>query len=332
MSDSIKSKVPVIFLLCISIWWGVYYQSDSWLNDYGHANFEWLYLLDALLVLPVLCFLCVKNYKQALLKAIVLVCLAILVGSYIIPEHSKLLWHYLESGRYFVLAAILLLELVAAITVYFSIKVAIGQLEDPDSAIETSVNRYLGDSTLARLFTFEIRMWTFALFAKRVKAEHFCGEQHFTYHQKDGAKSNLLGFIFLIVLEMPIMHLFLHFVWSPLAANIVTFLTFASLVFFVAEYRAVSRRPVSLVGNELVIRYGLFHSFVIPLRNIAKIQSHDEYVARAQCVKRYNYAGNPNVKIELAEPQGAVEYIFIGLDNPEQFISAVKKRVGANEH
>ncbi|ALU42166.1 hypothetical protein [Pseudoalteromonas rubra] len=87
-----------------------------------------------------------------------------------------------------------------------------------------------------------------------------------------------------------------------------------------------------MVGNELVIRYGLYHPLVIPLRNIAKIQLHDEYVARAQCVKRYNYAGNPNVKIELAEPQGAVEYIFTGLDNPEQFISAVINCSGANEY
>ncbi|MCF2911193.1 hypothetical protein L1285_23110 [Pseudoalteromonas sp. DL2-H2.2] len=323
MNESIKSKIPLLFLLSISISWGFYYQSDSWLNDYGHANFEWLFLLDALLVLPIVCFMCVKNNKQAILKAVVLVSLAIWVASYIIPEQNKLLLNHLESGRYLVMAAILALEIAAVMTVYFSIKVAIGKDQDPDISIDTAVKRYLGDTVLAKVFSFETRMWTFAFFAKRIKAGSFHGRQHFSYHQKDGAKSNLLGFIFLIALEVPLMHLFLHYVWSPFGANIITLLTLASLVFFVAEYRAVSRRPVSLVGNELVIRYGLYHSFIIPLNNIANIQQHDEYVARAQHIKRYNYSGNPNVKIELKVPQGAVESVFIGLDNPGQFISAV---------
>ncbi|WP_240479540.1 hypothetical protein [Pseudoalteromonas rubra] len=225
------------------------------------------------------------------------------------------------------MAAILALEIAAVMTVYFSIKVAIGKDEDPDISIDTAVKRYLGDTVLAQVFSFETRMWTFAFFAKRIKAGSFNGRQHFTYHQKDGAKSNLLGFIFLIALEVPLMHLFLHYVWSPLGANIITLLTLASLVFFVAEYRAVSRRPVSLVGNELVIRYGLYHSFIIPLNNIANIQLHDEYVARAQHIKRYNYSGNPNVKIELKVPQDAVESAFIGLDNPGQFISTIANSI-----
>ncbi|KTG28769.1 hypothetical protein AWR38_11705 [Idiomarina sp. WRN-38] len=323
MSSSIKSKIPFLFLVCISIWWGFYYQSNSKLNDYGSANFEWLFLLDALIMLPIICFLCVKDKKEALLKSIILVCLAVLVGSYIIPEQSKLIWHYLESGRYFVLAGILLFELVAILTVYLAIKAAIGKSEDPDLSIEKPIKKYLGEGPVAKLLSFETRMWTYALFSKRVKSENFSGEQHFTYHQKDGAQSNLLGFIFLIAFEMPIMHLFLHFIWSPFAANIVTLLTVFSLVFFIAEYRAIARRPISLVGNKLFIRYGLYQPLVIPLGNIAKIRKNLEFVKRSRFVKRYNYSGFPNVEIELIEPVGKIKSVFIGVDSAEQFISAV---------
>ena len=323
MNSSIKSKIPLLFLVCISLWWGFYYQSNSKLNDYGSANFEWLFLLDALIVLPIICFLCVKDKKEALLKYIILMCLAVFFGSYIIPEQSKLIWHYLENGRYFVLAVILLFELVAISTVYLAIKGALSKNEDPDLSIEKPIKQYLGEGPVAKLLSFETRMWTYALFSKRVKLENFSGQQHFTYHKKDGAQSNLHGFLFLIAFETPIMHLLLHFIWSPFAANIVTLLTVFGLIFFFAEYRAVSRRPISLVGNNLFIRYGLYQPLVIPLDNIAKIIKNTEFVKRSRFVKRYNYSGYPNVEIELIDPAGKVKSVYIGVDNAEQFISAV---------
>ncbi|MCG9761875.1 hypothetical protein L1D50_22750 [Pseudoalteromonas sp. Isolate6] len=332
MSSSIKSKVPLLFLVCVSLWWGFYYQSNGTLNDYGNANFEWLFLLDALIVLPIVCFFCVEDRKEALLKSIILVCLAVLVGSYIIPEQSKLVWHYLESGRYVLLAIVLAFELAAILTVYLAIKAAICKSEDPDHAIEKPIKKYAGDGPVAKLLSFETRMWTYALFSKRVQPESFSGEQHFTYHSKDGAQSNLLGFILLIAFEMPIMHLFLHFIWSPFAANIITLLTAFSLVFFFAEYRAVAKRPISLVGNHLFIRYGLYQPLAIPLSNIEKIQKNMEFVKRARSIKRYNYSGYPNVEIELIEPVGSVKNIFVGVDDADQFISAVSDEMSRHKN
>ena len=54
MKPSIKSKIPLAFLTLISIWWGYYYASLNALNEYGNAKHEWLFMLDALLVLPIL--------------------------------------------------------------------------------------------------------------------------------------------------------------------------------------------------------------------------------------------------------------------------------------
>ncbi|GEA06921.1 hypothetical protein KUL42_16820 [Alteromonas sp. KUL42] len=326
MSNTIKSKIPLLFLIVISLWWGFYYQSNSTLNAFGNANFEWLFLLDAFISLPIVCFLCIKDKKEALLKSLVFMCLAVLIGSYVIPEQNKLIWPYLESGRYIVVALFLLFEITAMVTVYLAIKVAIKNCEDPDLSIEKPIKKYLGESIVASLLCFEIRMWTFTLFYKQVKPENFNGKPHFTYHNKDGAHSNLLGFIFIIAFEIPIMHLFLHFIWSPFAANIITLLTAFSVLFFLAEYRAISRRPISLVGSNLVIRYGLYQPLTIPINNIAKVEKNSEFVKRSRSVKRYNYAGFPNVAIKLAEPMGKIERIVIGVDNAEEFISAINSR------
>ncbi|MBQ4811079.1 hypothetical protein J8M20_07010 [Pseudoalteromonas luteoviolacea] len=325
MSPSVVSKLPLLFFVAISIWWGFYYQSNSSLNDFGQANFEFLYLLDALIVLPIICFLAVKNKKEALLKALALCCLAVWVGSYIIPESSKLIWPYLENGRYVVTALILLFEMVAIVTVILAIKTALYDDVDPDLAISEPIEKYLGKSAVATILNFETRMWTFALFAKRVKSENYQGSKHFTYHQKDGAQSNLLGFVFLIALEMPLMHLLLHFVWSPMAANVVTILSALSLVFFLAEYRAFAKRPISIDGHDLIIRFGLYQPLRVPLSNISSINDYDTFVARDKKIKRYNYSGVPNVEIVLAEPIGQVERVYLGVDQPQPFIASIEQ-------
>ncbi len=196
---------------------------------------------------------------------------------------------------------------------------------DPDLAISDPVKRFLGDGAVARLLMFETRMWTYALFSKGITTHSFSGDAHFSYHQKDGAQSNLLGFVMLILFEVPLMHLLLHFTWSPMAANIVTLLTLFSLVFFIAEYRALSKRPISLDPVHLIIRYGLYAPLTIRLNNIASIEINQTYIPRSKQIKRYNYAGIPNMVIKLIQPVGGVQSIYLGVDSPVTLIEAVRQ-------
>ena len=325
MLKSIKSKIPFIFLISISLFWGIYYQGKHPLNDFGKANFEWLYLLDSLIVLPVLCLILIKNKKEAAFKALMLCSLAILVGSYIIPEQNKFLMNYLEQGRYGLLALIVILELSALIPVYLAIKSALSQQTDPDIAVERPIKKLFKQSAIANFLCFETRMWAFLFYAKHIKPNYFTGEQHFSYHKKDGSQANLLGFIFIILLELPMMHFFIHFVWSSIAANIITGLTVFSLLFFIAEYRAVAKRPVSISKSQLVIRYGLYSAYNIALENIKSIDLNTDFIARARTIKRYNYSGYPNIKIKLIEPMGNINTVFLGLDSPHQFIDSINE-------
>lgn len=178
------------------------------LNDFGKANFEILYLLDALLVLPILCFVCIKDKKDALIKSLMLGLLAIAVGSYIIPEQSKFIWSYLESGRYVALFIVILLEVVAILTIYIAVRAALVKNEDPDLSVEKPVRKYFGQTFVGSILCFEIRMWIFAFFSKNIKRENFRGDMHFTYHEKDGTQGDLMGYIMLIAFEMPLMHLY----------------------------------------------------------------------------------------------------------------------------
>lgn len=292
-------------------------------NDYGQANDEWLLLVDGLIVLPLICFFCIENKKEALIKSIAYIAIIILVGSFAIPAQEKLLWTYLEKLRYLVLVGFVLFEFVTIYSVFTSIKLSLSLSKDPDEAISNAIASKFGSGIIGSIMTFEATMWTYFLKAQRINRDAFSGIEHFSVDQKDGTKSNLLGFILLMMFELPIMHLVLHFVCSPFAANVVSMLTIAGIIFFVAEYRAISIRPVSVAKNRLIIRYGIYPVNAVEFSDIESVELYKEFVRRQPNIKRYNLAGVPNVKITLLNQHE----IYLGLDKPAKFVSSLEARL-----
>jgi len=315
-----KKNIPFIFLAVICALWAFFYQSSNIMNEYGAEKPEWLLLIDGLIVLPILCFLCVKDKKEAAIKAVAYSCLIILLGSFVIPESSKVLWPYLESLRYLAIAAFIILEITTILTVFFAIKASITKDKDPDLAISRPIERILGKGAISSLLSFEARVWTYALFSNKIRQQNFTGDSHFSCHKKDGAQSNQLGFILIILFELPVMHLLLHFLWSPFAANLITGLTLLSLVFFIAEYKAIAIRPISIVPDSIIVRYGIWNPLRIALSEISHIKPNSNFIRRSGNVNRFNFSGNPNVEIKL----NAGKLIYLGLDSPNEFILTIE--------
>ena len=316
-----KKNIPFIFLAVISVFWAFYYQSSNSLNGYGTEKSEWLLLIDGLIVLPILCFWFVKDKKEAAIKAVAYSCLIIFLGSFVIPESSKVVWPYLESLRYLAIAAFIILEIATISTVFFAIKASLTKEQDPDLAISKPIEKILGKGAISSLLSFEARVWTYALFSRKISRQNFIGERHFSCHKKDGAQSNQLGFILIILFELPVMHLLLHFLWSPFAANFTTCLTLLGLAFFIAEYKAIAIRPISILTDSIIVRYGIFNPLRIAFNEINHIQPNSTFIRRSGNVKRFNLAGNPNIEIKL----NSGKLIYLGLDSPNDFISTVKE-------
>ncbi|RXJ72814.1 hypothetical protein CS022_13200 [Veronia nyctiphanis] len=169
----------------------------------GNANFEWLFLVDAFITLPIVCLLCAENKKKAAIQILALCMLAVFIGSMIIPDSSKVVWPYLESLRLLSIPILVLFEVIAVVTVLIAIKAAMSRKQDIDIAIHHAVSKLFGTGNLAKLSALEVRVWTFFLMATRVKPEQFEGESHFTYHKKDHAHSNAFGFLMIMVLKRP---------------------------------------------------------------------------------------------------------------------------------
>ena len=322
-----KQNIPLLFLITISTFWAYYYTHDIWFNDYGSNKTELWLLIDTFFTLPLICFYCFwDDKKTASIKAIMYMSLLVLLGSYVIPDVNKHLWLYLENIRYVVLIGFVLFEITTILTVVLAIQSAFEQKTDPDEAIAKPLINYMGDSFVTNIMQVEARVWTMLLFSKHIKQENFKGNKHFSCHLKDGVQSTLLGFIIITCVELPIVHTLLYFIWSPFAANIVSGLTFFSLFYFIAQNRAIEKRPVSLTDKALIIRYSLNNPLRIELSEIESISINHKAIRRDKQLKRFNLFGIPNVKIVLKQSNDRIfNEIYLGLDKPTMFIEAIVK-------
>jgi len=267
-----KKNFPLIYFLFVAISWYYYYTTTGWINGFGKEKQEGFLLIDTFITIPLVCFTCFWNDKKtASIKMLAFISSLILLGSYVIPQAQKNLWLYLESLRYLIIFAFVAFEIISVYTVLLAIKSALDIKQDPDKAIAQPIEFFLGDSPLSALMQIEARVWTYLLFAKKINAESFTGNKHFSYHLKDGAESFLLGFIIITLFEMPLMHLLLHFIWSPYAANVVSLLTLIGLIYMIAEYRSSKRRPMSITEKQLIIRYGFLNPLTINLDDIQSV-------------------------------------------------------------
>jgi hypothetical protein len=318
-----KKNAPLIFLTAVSVFWSYYYTTINWFNDYGENKNEIWLLIDTFLTLPLLCFYCFwDDKKTAAIKTLVYAGLLVLLGSYIIPQLQKNVWLYLENIRYIVIIGFVMMEIIAVFTVVFAIKALFNNGSDPDEAIAKPLVNVIGESAISSIMQIEARVWTFLLFPKKIKRENYNGIKHFNCHLKDGTHSFLLGFIIITCFQLPIDHTLLYFIWAPFAANVVSGLTLISLIYFIAQYRAIAKRPVSFTQDNLIIRYSLSNPFMVDLNKIESININTKKIYRNKKYKRYNLFGIPNIEIHLKpSKQRPFNTVYLGLDNPQAFIN-----------
>jgi len=298
---------------------------------------DWTLLIDFSLSLPLLhYFLFRPTLKQWLFRWAQLTGLGILLGGFIIPEASRVIWPWLEMARNATLGLMIPVELAAIALLAYGVWKLMQLGGDIDTALQAGIESKLGKSVSTRLASWEARIWLYALF--KPKNPRYAGSQHFSYAKQHGNASNQLGFIFAILIEMPLAHLLLHFMWSPKAAWIASVVSVWGLIYLVAEYRATLMRPVSIGHEELFIRCGVLAvDAVIPWHQIKAIEKIAGPVRRQPCVRRYKQLGELNVAIHLQPNvmlpdlfgrEQPVATICLGLDEPDDFIHRASVKVG----
>jgi hypothetical protein len=298
---------------------------------------DWTLLVDFSFSLPLLhYFLFRPTLKQWLFRWAQLTCLGILLGRFIIPESSRIIWPWLEMARNAMFGLMVPIELAAIALLGYGVWKLMQLGGDIDTALQAGIENKLGKSFSTQLVFWEARIWLYALF--KPNNPRYAGDRHFSYAKQHGNASNQMGFILAILLEMPLAHLLLHFMWSPTAAWIASGLSVWGLLYLVAEYRATLGRPVSLDNENVYIRCGVLSmDAIIPWHQIKSIEKISEPVRRQPGVRRYKQLGELNVAIHL-QPNVVlpdlfgrdqrIEKICLGLDEPDGFIRVASVNVG----
>jgi len=293
-------------------------------------------LLDLGITLPLLYALLCRppGIKAFLQKTAGLLLLGLAAGSWILPATSKHLWHTIDRYRTLGPALAVIFEFSLLLFLTWRLRRWLARDAVADRALHGAVQRVFGDGAGAALVLFEVRMWYYALFLRR--APQYAGEQHFHYARNDGNASNQLAFLLVMLFEMPLAHLLLHFIWSPAAAWVATLLSAWGMVFLWAEYRATLLRPVSLDRDCLHLRCGVTHADAsIPYDDVVAVALVAHPQRRQRGKHYYRQMGRLNVEITLREGtmlptlfgQRAASHALLGLDQPAAFVTALRARL-----
>lgn len=308
-------------------------------NDYGRDIAEWPLLADLLMTFPLLYYFMFRPAPKAfLLRWLGFAALGMWFGSLVIPAEGKVVWRGVESLWPVYVALQGALELYLLVFLVRKMR-ALARLDgNVDDAMARTIRGRLGRGAAGWFALFEARIWYYGLFMRDGARLRFRGERHFSYDKNEGNASNQIAVIMLIVFELPLSHLLLHLVAvNPVLAWIVDGLTLWSLLYLVAEYRATHWRPVSLDGDALLIRYGVFAADrVVAYGLIESIARRGGPLPRERGVLRLRQSGGANVEIRLRPGarlagfggrEQAVTRICLGLDQPDAFIDAVRAKI-----
>ncbi|MCM3600975.1 hypothetical protein M3175_09550 [Robertmurraya korlensis] len=160
--------------------------------------------------------------------------------------------------------------------------------------------------------------------------------QQFTYHKKSGYTGFIIAMICVCMLETVGVS-YLLYKWSPVLHWIHLFLSVSTILFLILDLRAVSKNPIILQNEELVINVGLRPAVHIQLPTILEIKSgklNFENDRKNKEVLDLSLLGfdEPTFELVLAEPMQfknkSIQRIFFTVDDERAFYELVNQRRG----
>jgi len=295
---------------------------------------NWPILADFFLTVP-LSYLWLNRRagKQAWLGALALCGAGLLMARQIMPDEPLLMT--LGTLRYGAIGVGLGLELVTVISLLALVR-RLGHAANAEVALHDALAQRLGANPAMCFVQFEARMWLYCLAPLRWPWR-FSGDRHYTYHGKDSNASTHLGFIYLVLLGLPVDHLLLH-LWSPTVAWVATLVTLYGVVFQIAHYKAIRLRPISLDAQRLWLRNGLLGDVELPLSVIDSVEANRGHVGRASGRLRFGADPSPNLCLRLRQPRAIatclgreilVHTLYFSVDEPQRMLADLRAKLGA---
>ncbi|NNE99966.1 MAG: hypothetical protein HKN25_13175 [Pyrinomonadaceae bacterium] len=172
-----------------------------------------------------------------------------------------------------------------------------GKNADVLTVLHEVSSKSLGDSLFARLVAYEASVIYYAFLSWRKSPVN---KNAFTYHKKSGAIAVFALFAFLIIAETFVFH-YLVVQINVYIAWLLTFSSLYALMLLLAHAKACIRRPIELTGDRLLVRYGLLGEAEIALKNIAEVETADDFYGEEPEIRKLAIFERCNTRIRLKE-------------------------------
>lgn len=157
--------------------------------------------------------------------------------------------------------------------------------------------------------------------------------QQFTYHKKSGYTGFIIAMICVCMVETVGVS-YLLYTWSPVLHWIHLFLSLSTILFLILDLRAVTKNPILIQTDEIIIKVGLRPAVHIPLSAILEIKSgklnfeNDRKNKEVLDLSLLGFDG-PTFEIVLSEPilykNKSIQRIFFTVDDERAFYELVNR-------
>jgi hypothetical protein len=288
------------------------------------------FMIDLVITFPVAYyFLIIRSFKQKLWRIMLVITCCCGVAYLILPAEQR---GYIVQLRKLT-AGLELGMLIYCISKIRHIKKAYNKLqaEFPDVAfnLHKSMALVLGDGILVKIMASEITIMRFGLLCFKREKQIAPEIKRFSIYKESGYAA-LFGVIMAVsVIEMVAFHLFLNR-YSPIAAAIVTILSIYGCLFITGDFSALTKSPVLLLENKLLLRAGLRWRALVELDNIASVEKvGGSFEPGEQCFKGGVMKSTFNVLITFTEPviierlyrkPAETRQMVLSIDKADEFI------------
>ncbi|MTI20069.1 hypothetical protein E1176_03460 [Fulvivirga sp. RKSG066] len=304
----------------------------------GNDVINFAITVDLLLTVPLIYFLLIRKSKIPKTTVIPVMVIGLLVGSYFLPKEDQT---YLDLFKNWALPIIELSILTLVIIKVRKAVVTYKKLKNVSPDFYDTLKNFCSEILPKKLvfpFATEVAVFYYGFIHWKSRQPE---NNEYTYHKNSGTPALLGGFILVIAIETIALH-YLLAQWNVIIAWTLTGLSIYTAVQLLVFAKALSKRPIIITEETLLLRYGIMNESQIPMADIDSVVLSKKELEKNKLTRTLSPLRDlesHNVIINLKREntlQGVYgikknfKTIGLHIDEPHDFIEEIEKALQSN--
>lgn len=294
-------------------------------------------VFDFTLTIPIVYFLIVRKTSIPNITMVPIFIIGTILASYVIPQDQQF---YLTQIKTWIIPVVELGVLSFVIYKIRQINLEFKKQKTEQASFYDTLKQAVAEilpKPIDVFFATEMATFYYGFFHWRKRK---LKSNEFSYHKDNGAIALFIVIIGLVVIETGIIHLLLTR-WSPLAAWILSGISIYTGLQLFGFMRSMSKLPIEITDNQLVLRYGLMTSMKVSFESIDTVELSTKDLDENTTVKKLSILGNleaHNVIVHFNQPstfnslygfKKTCDGLALHIDAPSEFKKALDTKISS---